>query len=274
MSTLQVAKKGGPYTKAQQEKRRTQVYEMHFEKGCSAVNIAAKLGINRNTVNDDIKYWYSEIALQIGQDNLGGVFLRQIERIEIQRKRLLDELEKQTDFDTRFRLEKLLFEIEHKVAILVSKMTDSKILDGFDKTEEISEVEISEIVRSVAFSCGTMHTDKISEEEMLECVISMKKCDPEYAENVFGTMRSLGLNLFYDTSSDFDDSYDLLSFGTARGFIKEKEKDALLKKLDEDDQKEKLRCDEIEKKYEKMYGSDQSEWPESICDKMNKEISG
>jgi len=69
-------------------------------------------------------------------------------------------------------------------------------------------------------------------------------------------------------------SYDLLSFGIARGFIKEKEKDAFLKKRDEDDEKEKLRCDEIEKKYEKTYGSDQSEWSESICDKMNEEISG
>ncbi len=241
MQTIQVAKKGGPYTKAQQEKRRKQVYEMHFEKGCSAVNIAAKLGINRNTVNDDIKYWYSEIALQLGQDNLGGVFLRQIERMEIQRKRLLDELEKQTDFDARLRLEKLLFEIEHKVATLVSKIADRKILDMFGKTEEISEVEISEIVRSVAFSCGTMHPDKISEEEMLECVISMKKCDLEYAENVFRTMQSLGLNLFCDTSSNFGESYDLLSFGTARGFIKEKEKDAFLKKRGEDDQKEELR---------------------------------
>jgi len=87
-------------------------------------------------------------------------------------------------------------------------------------------------------------------------------------------MCSLGLNLFCDTSSDFGESYDLLSFGIARGFIKEKEKDAFLKKRDEDDEKEKLRCDEIEKKYEKMYGSDQSEWSESICDKMNEEISG
>ena len=34
------SKKGGPYTKQEQEKRRKQVYELHFEKGFSAIKIA------------------------------------------------------------------------------------------------------------------------------------------------------------------------------------------------------------------------------------------
>ena len=33
-------KKGGPYTKPEQDTRRDKVYEMYFEKGLSAVKIA------------------------------------------------------------------------------------------------------------------------------------------------------------------------------------------------------------------------------------------
>ena len=57
-------KKGGPYTKPQQEKRREQVYQMYFEKGRSAVSIARELGVNRNTVNEDIK----ELSKQFGEE--------------------------------------------------------------------------------------------------------------------------------------------------------------------------------------------------------------
>ena len=55
-------KAGGPYTKKEQEQRRNQVYDMHFEKGYSAVRIAESIKINRNTVNEDIKYWYAQIS--------------------------------------------------------------------------------------------------------------------------------------------------------------------------------------------------------------------
>jgi len=58
-------KKGGPYTKKDKEKRRTEVYTLHFEKGYSAVRIAEMLGINRNTVNEDIKYLYAQAVEEL-----------------------------------------------------------------------------------------------------------------------------------------------------------------------------------------------------------------
>lgn len=91
-------KRGGPYTKKEQEQRRAKVYELHFEKGHSAVQIAQMLVVNRNTISSDIKYWYSQMASQINGKNVVGIVLKQIERLELQRKRLLDEVEKQTVF--------------------------------------------------------------------------------------------------------------------------------------------------------------------------------
>lgn len=53
MTTTQISqivskeKRGGPYTKQEQEQRRTKVYELYFKKGSSA-KISEMLGVNRN----------------------------------------------------------------------------------------------------------------------------------------------------------------------------------------------------------------------------------
>src|SRR2546425_12644246 len=109
-------KSGGPYTKREQEQRRKKVYELHIEKGHSALKIAEMLGVNRNTINSDIKYWYGQMASQIGVGDISGILFKQIERLEIQRKRLLDEMEKQKDFSSKVALEKVVLQIDNKIA--------------------------------------------------------------------------------------------------------------------------------------------------------------
>ena len=71
-------KYGGPYPKEQQAKRRKQVFHLHFEKGYSALKIAELLGVNRNTINEDIKALYSEMSEEIGNKNLINWFIKQI----------------------------------------------------------------------------------------------------------------------------------------------------------------------------------------------------
>ena len=65
VATVLEKKNGGPYNKKDQDKRRGQVHTLHFEKDYSAVKIAETLGINRNTINEDIKYWYSNIKEEV-----------------------------------------------------------------------------------------------------------------------------------------------------------------------------------------------------------------
>ena len=55
-------KKGGPYTKKEQEERRDEVFRLHFEHGYSALKISELMKINRNTINEDIKYLYSQVT--------------------------------------------------------------------------------------------------------------------------------------------------------------------------------------------------------------------
>ncbi len=55
------SKKGGPYTKPEQEKRRDKVFRLYFEYGYPAVRIAKLLNVNRNTINEDIRHFRSEM---------------------------------------------------------------------------------------------------------------------------------------------------------------------------------------------------------------------
>jgi len=62
MALVEPIKKGGRYTKKEQEERRLQVYQLHFEENKSALEIAETLGVNRNTINEDVKFCFSKLG--------------------------------------------------------------------------------------------------------------------------------------------------------------------------------------------------------------------
>ena len=114
MNDMSEEKRGGPYTKPQQEKRREQVYQMYFEKGRSAVSIARELGVNRNTVNEDIKELSKQFGEEMNQHSVRDLLTRQMQRIELQRERLMMQLEN-AEGNERIRIEKMLLDIEMKI---------------------------------------------------------------------------------------------------------------------------------------------------------------
>ncbi len=97
-------KKGGPYSKQEQQKRQNEVYRLHFEFGYPAVKIAKKLHVNRNTINSDINYLYSQLAEKWENQDISGLILSQIEKMKYQRDRLYEELEKQEDFTKKLSI--------------------------------------------------------------------------------------------------------------------------------------------------------------------------
>ena len=116
-------KKGGPYTKPQQEKRREQVYQMYFEKGRSAVSIARELGVNRNTVSEDVRFLCSEIASEYKKEKLEDIVSRQLERFELSRERMMNLLNTSEEKE-KPRIEKMIFDIDYKVFKLITKYTN------------------------------------------------------------------------------------------------------------------------------------------------------
>ena len=101
-------KKGGPYTQQEKLERQNTVYHLHFEKGYSAVRISEELGINRNTINSDIKELERQFADEWPNHEAAGLFLSQIHAFKFQKARLVEKLEKLTEPKIQVQLEKLI----------------------------------------------------------------------------------------------------------------------------------------------------------------------
>ena len=65
MAVILEKRNGGPYTKKEQEQRRSKVYSLHFEKGQSAVKIAKTINANRNTINEDVKTGILKLSMTL-----------------------------------------------------------------------------------------------------------------------------------------------------------------------------------------------------------------
>ena len=116
---------GGPYTKQEQETRKEQVFELHFEQGISAVQIAKILGVNRNTVTKDIQILYSK--LREDKPEYGKNWLdKQLFRLESQRTRLQQILQKEIALKDTLQIEKSITYIDLSIAGIIVKIETAR----------------------------------------------------------------------------------------------------------------------------------------------------
>lgn len=275
MALVKPIKKGGRYTVKEQEERRIEVYHLHFEDNKSAVKISELLDVNRNTINGDIAYWHSQLAHEFNAQNIAAKMTKQIQRIEMQRDRLLEFLE-DASMDEKFKTEKFISEIDTKLMQYYSKMIQSgiKTLEPTVKVDDIDESEIKELVRSLIFSGGL---DGVYSENDLEFhFIRETKCDVLHAQRLLVQMKQDGLDLceqtrstmdyFKTLSNDYSKEYNIEKFANLRGYVTMDELFKIVEKrtkLEADIEK----MDEIEEKLIQKYG-EQSEWPEEVLKKF------
>ena len=109
------SKKGGPYTKQEQEKRRDQVCRLHFEYGYSAKKISELIKVNRNTINSDIKQLY--LTLETNWEKTSAVSLLQshVASIHAQKTRLREELDNTDKISEKLAIEKIILQVESKI---------------------------------------------------------------------------------------------------------------------------------------------------------------
>ncbi len=124
-SKINSKKKGGPYSKDEKVKRLDEVYRLHFEYGYSARKISELMKINRNTINSDIDHWHNKILINSNFLNLEGYVMVSLERLNIQRSRLRENLDKAENFQQRHVIEKIIFDIECKIVSINMKLADS-----------------------------------------------------------------------------------------------------------------------------------------------------
>ena len=122
MDIMSSKKEGGPYSKQQQAERRKKVNELYFEKNLSALKIAEMLGVNRNTVNEDIKLVYLQASESFPDDSI-LIFLHSIKKMESQRFEIQKQLESESDFSNKIILQKLLYQINNSLTKFYQKMT-------------------------------------------------------------------------------------------------------------------------------------------------------
>jgi len=245
-----------------------QVYQLHFEENKSAVEIAEILNFNRNTINADIQFWYSQLVNKSNGLDLNTKMTKQIQRMEIQRDRLFDYLEEAETLDNKIRLEKLVSDIDNRLGQFYSKaiFSGKEILQpsiNFKdiESEKINDGKIRKIARTIYYENRTANNDN----DVFYVIIDITKCDLQEAENLLGRMKILGLDLCRNSTYN----YDFEMFVRLRDFVDPEEIRKEDKKIQDEFRKEDEKYDKWERNFFSKNGSDKSKWSEKIWDEYN-----
>ena len=187
---------------------------MYFQKGFSAIKIANELEVNRNTINQDVKFLRSDLT-QKDQIKQAIWLLEQKEHLEQQKDRLLELLEITKDFEQRLRVEKIILDIEGKITNLVIKITGFDYLSfEYDPGPEFDE-EISLVVKDLILNGKTENHVHLENDIILKAR-ELLKCDFTHAKKIIIRMKDLGLSEFKIKDSL---DYDLANFGVLNEMI-------------------------------------------------------
>jgi len=118
-------KTGGPYPIHTKKLRRDKVLHLHFDYGYSARKIADIMKINRNTINSDISYWYSQFQKEDDKVSANDWINKILYRFETKRVRLMEKLDKPIALHDFMLLEKMIFEIDTKIIQVAMKIHES-----------------------------------------------------------------------------------------------------------------------------------------------------
>ena len=213
LATVLEKKNGGPYNKKDQEKRRGQVHTLHFEKGYSAIKIAQTLGVNRNTINEDIKYWYSNIKEEVKQEN-DDYILRQIGRLESQRSRVVEKITENTVKDA-IKYEKMLLDMDVRINNLLMKINDS-VVHQVTKDTAIQEGKIKDMILFWMIKYNQDYC--LTREKITSEIINLQQCTIEETSKLFLELKNLG----FECCKKFNGSefvYDLMEFAFLRRYL-------------------------------------------------------
>jgi len=135
-------KKGGPYSKHHRDKRREEVYRLHFDYGYPARKIAKLLNKSRNTINHDLNFCYTEITKNYNFIDPSLPVTFGLERLENQRIRIREQIEKTTKISEKRSFERLLYDIESKIISI-----RYKLIDSFYSINKLAENKANEFLK-------------------------------------------------------------------------------------------------------------------------------
>lgn len=117
--------KPGPYTKSKKEKRRDEVYRLHFDYGYSARKISEMMKINRNTINSDIDFWYSKILDTRSHLHPEHTIIVNLSKTEQQRIRIRQYLDNCDSLQDKLAIERMLIDIDFRINNTYLKLSNT-----------------------------------------------------------------------------------------------------------------------------------------------------
>ena len=214
-------KRGGPYTKREQEERRLEVYHLHFEEKISAVEIADTLKVNRNTINEDIKFCREQLSNEFGIKELANRMKKQIHRLEIQRTRLLGYLDESTTLQELLVVEKFIADVDKNLKTIFYEIVNRK-LDFSQKIKHVVEVISDEEVKKAIKEVLNGGKIEYSTTELKYNFIKNQKCSVEHANLMISKMYDDGLllcimsgdSLNYQMGMEENNTYNIKKFAS------------------------------------------------------------
>lgn len=152
-------KRGGPYNKNDRAKRQAEVYRLHVELSYSAPKIAEMMKINIKTVYKDIKAINKRLGIEWRHLGADAVFMKQVNRLEQQRQRLVERLESAKTHSDVMAVEKILYDLDWKIISLVTKIefNDETIVKrsiaDMNRWAKETGAEVTWINKREAFCC-------------------------------------------------------------------------------------------------------------------------
>ena len=119
-------KKGGPYTLAERLQRQKLVSILYVQMGYSAIKIAEELGVNRNTINEDIKECLLQLADVLPNNEIESIFLLQINALRSQKALLRERVDYPLPREQWIKIHKMITDIDYKIAQMVVRVMTSK----------------------------------------------------------------------------------------------------------------------------------------------------
>jgi len=145
--------------------------------------------------------------------------------MEIQRDRLLDDLENAESLAEKISIEKFISEIDNRLVQFFSKMilSGKTELEPTVKLEEVNEEEVKDFARSLVKKRNYVFKScNFSEEDIQYEIINLTKCDMDRVRKFFRKMMDLGLGLCQDGDSDYD-THNLQKFCIMREYVSKDE---------------------------------------------------
>lgn len=94
--------------------------------GYSAQKISDKLCFNRNTINEDIKYWYGQFSKELDDTEPRYLAIRQIQRLEYSRDQMIEEMLEMPYMNIKCNNRLMLMSLDDRISNIVKKLLESQ----------------------------------------------------------------------------------------------------------------------------------------------------